>query len=142
MLIHALHSRNILASHQPKQTLLLWQPTNPKQKQHFYHVPNITLAFKIIFKKKKTSQNPHYYLSLGYKSLLRRRHSFPRHILSVCFYFLSFFQKCNNYVLTPTTDEDPWWHAFSTVFKKMYVKYSAIMILSFKSIIAIIHFLG
>lgn len=99
-------------------------------------------VFFFFSKKKKTSRNPHYYLSLGYKSLLRRRHSFPRDILSACFYFLSFFQKCNNYVLTPTTDEDPWWHAFSTVCKKMYVTYSAIMILFFKSIIAIIHFLG
>lgn len=33
-------------------TELLLQPTNPKQKQCFYHVPNITSAFNIIFKKK------------------------------------------------------------------------------------------
>ncbi|KAJ7377157.1 adenylate cyclase, partial [Desmophyllum pertusum] len=33
-----------------------------------------------------------------------------------------FLQKCNNYVLTPTTDDDPWWNAFSKTAKKMGMK--------------------
>lgn len=32
-----------------------------------------------------------------------------------------FFQKANNYNLTPTTEDDPWWKAFSTTCKKMSV---------------------
>ncbi|XP_078370956.1 aminoacylase-1-like isoform X2 [Oculina patagonica] len=33
-----------------------------------------------------------------------------------------FLQKCDNHVLTPITDDDPWWKAFSTTCKKMEMK--------------------
>lgn len=33
-----------------------------------------------------------------------------------------FLQKANNYNLTPTTEDDPWWKAFSTTCKKMNMK--------------------
>lgn len=37
----------------------------------------------------------------------------------VCYEFL---ERCDNYVLTPTINEDPWWNAFGTACKKMGMK--------------------